>query len=217
MIEAFVYFVYHDLLRRYQSGKVWDLRHVDIEKLKAEFKTQPYKHIEIADLRAFIEDKLEKMLQENGSRADFAQRLQEIIDRYNAGGMATENYYEELINFGHDLTDEEERHIRMGLPAAELRLFDLIKKDKMTKGEETAVKNAAKALLKRLQEEKPAVIVQDWYRDVSSQGRVREAVESVLDELLPEESFGTAVFKATCKRVYTNIYERAYQGLPLAV
>ena len=76
MIEAFVYFVYHDLLRRYQSGKVWDLRHVDIEKLKAEFKTQPYKHIEIADLRAFIEDKLEKMLQENGSRADFAQRLQ---------------------------------------------------------------------------------------------------------------------------------------------
>ena len=131
--------------------------------------------------------------------------------------MATENYYEELINFGHDLTDEEERHIRMGLSAAELRLFDLIKKDKMTKGEETAVKNAAKALLKRLQEEKPAVIVQDWYRDVSSQGRVREAVESVLDELLPEKSFETAVFKATCERVYSNIYERAYQGLPLAV
>ncbi len=200
-----------------QSGKVWDLRHVDIEKLKEEFKAQPYKHIEIADLRAFIEDKLEKMLQENGSRADFAQRLQEIVNRYNAGGMATENYYEELINFGHDLTDEEERHIRMGLSEAELRLFDLIKKEKMTKGEETAVKNAAKALLKRLQEEKPAVIVQDWYRDVSSQGRVREAVETVLDDMLPEKSFETAVFKATCKRVYTNIYERAYQGLPLAV
>ncbi len=199
-----------------QAGKVWDLSVVDVEQLKAEFKQRPYKHIEIADLRAFIEEKLAIMLQENGSRADFAQRLQQIVERYNAGGMATENYFAELLNFNQALSVEEDRHIRMGLTEAELRLFDLIKKEKMTKGEETAVKNAAKALLKRLREEKPAVIVQDWYRDVSSQERVRAAVENVLNEMLPE-TYDRTLFMATRDRVYENIYERAYRGLPLAV
>jgi type I restriction enzyme R subunit len=196
-----------------QSGKVWDLSIVDVEKLKDEFKQQPYKHIEIADLRAFIEEKLQQMLQQNSSRADFAQRLQEIVDRYNAGGMATENYFEELLHFNQDLSEEEERHIRIGLSEAELRLFDLIKKEKMTKVEETAVKNSARALLKRLQEEKPAVIVQDWYRDASSQGRVREAVEAVLDKTLPT-SYDRSLFITTRDRVYNDIYERAYRGLP---
>ena len=194
-----------------QIGKVWDLSQVNVNLLKADFQAAPYKNIQIADLRAFIEDKLQKMLQQNATRADFAQRLQEIIDRYNAGGMNNENYFDELINFGQDLTEEEERHIRMGLSEEELELFDLMKKEKMTKAEDTAVKNAAQALLKRLREEKPKVIVQDWFRDGQSQERVKEAVESVLDKNLPD-SYDRIIFKTTCDRVYNTIYERAYQG-----
>ncbi|MBK8988981.1 MAG: type I restriction endonuclease subunit R [Chloroflexi bacterium] len=198
-----------------QIGKVWDLRQVNLAKLREEFRQKPYKHIEIADLRAFIEDKLQQMLQQNSTRADFAQRLQEIIDRYNAGGMTTENTFEELIKFNQDLTEEEERHIRMGLTEEELELFDLMKKEKMTKTEEVAVKNAAQALLKRLREEKPKVIVQDWYRDGQSQERVKTAVETILDKNLPT-SYDRALFKSTCDRVYNTIYERAYQGLAWA-
>jgi len=154
-------------------------------------------------------------LQQNATRADFAQRLQEIIDRYNAGGSATENYFEELVKYGQGLTEEEERHIREGLTEEELELFDLMKKEKMTKAEKTAVKNAAKSLLIRLREEKPRVIVQDWYRDVQSQERVKSAVEAVLHQNLPE-SYDRMLFKSTCNRVYTVIYERAYQGLAWA-
>jgi len=208
----------HDQQGEYQlvkTGKVWDLRNVNVEKLRTEFEQAPYKHIEIADLRAFIEAKLEQMLQQNATRADFAQRLQEIIDRYNAGGSATENYFEELVKYGQGLTEEEERHIREGLTEEELELFDLMKKEKMTKAEKTAVKNAAKSLLIRLREEKPRVIVQDWYRDVQSQERVKSAVEAVLHQNLPE-SYDRMLFKSTCNRVYTVIYERAYQGLAWA-
>ena len=195
-----------------QMGRVWDLGQVNMAQLKAGFEQARYKHIEIADLRAFLEAKLQKMLQQNITRADFAQRLQVIIDRYNAGGMATENYFEELLYFNQDLSEEAERHIRMGLTEEELELFDLMKKEKMTQAEEVAVKNAAQALLQRLRTEKPTVIVQDWYRDGQSQGRVKTAVETVLDETLPA-SYDRVLFKATCERVYNIIYERAYQGL----
>ena len=63
----------------------------NIEKLKEEYKQAPYKNIEIADLRAFIADKLQQMIERNVSRTSFAQRLQEIIDRYNAGNATNES------------------------------------------------------------------------------------------------------------------------------
>ena len=42
--------------------------------------------------------------------------------------------------------------------------IDILKKDKMTKAEEIKVKNAARHLLKRLNEEQPKVLVQDWFK-----------------------------------------------------
>lgn len=188
-----------------------NLRDLDVSQIKTKFRQSPYQHIQIADLRAFIEAKLETMLRQNSTRRDFAQRLQEIITRYNAGSTAAENAFEELINFGRDLNREEERHIRLGLNEEELELFDLLKKEKMTQAEEMAVKNAAQALLKRLREEQPRVIVQDWHRDAQSQARVRSAVEKVLDSTLPK-SYNPDLFKSTCNRVYSVLYRRAYQG-----
>ena len=76
------------------------------------------------------------MLKENASRTDFATRLQGIIDRYNSGSSSADNYFDELMKFTKDLQAESERHIREGLTEDELELFDLIKKDKMTKEED---------------------------------------------------------------------------------
>ena len=64
-----------------RSGKTWDLSKIDFEKLKEDFKASSHKNIEIADLRAFIQKKLEQMLKQNATRTDFATRLQGIIDR----------------------------------------------------------------------------------------------------------------------------------------
>jgi type I restriction enzyme R subunit len=194
-----------------QKGKTWDLSKINFDKLREEFKQATYKHIEIADLRAFLQHKLELMLQQNATRTDFAQRLQQIIDTYNAGGSSTENYYEDLMQFTEDLRMEDERHIREGLTEDELELFDLLKKDKMTQEETQKVRLAAKSLLHRLLQEHPKVLVQDWYKDTQTQKMVRSAVEQVLDSNLPE-SYDRVLFREKCDNVFYLVLEYASHG-----
>ena len=160
-----------------QKGKTWDLSKIDFEKLKEDFQHAAYRNIEITDLRTFLARKLEKMVQQNVTRMNFAQRFQEIIDAYNAGGTSTEDYYNELVNHAREMKAEDERHVREGLTEDELELFDLLKKEKMTGSETQKVKLAAKSLLHRLLEENPKVLVQDWFKDNQSRKIVRSAVE----------------------------------------
>ena len=195
-----------------KKGRTWDLGKIDFDKLKEDFKETKYRNIEIADLRAFLEKKLEQMMKENSTRTNFAHRLQEIIDRYNSGGSTNENYFDELIKFTSDLKEEAERHIREGLTQDELELYDILKKDKMTKTEEQRVKLAAKALLHRLLEEQPKVLLQDWYKDSQSQSRVRSAVEEVLDHSLPE-TYDKDIFQQKCRVTYNLIYDYALKGI----
>ena len=194
-----------------QKGKTWDLSKINFKKLKEDFTQATYKNIEIADLRAFIERKLELMIQQNITRIDFAQRLQEIIDTYNSGSSSTENYYEDLMNFTQGMQKEDERHVREGLTEDELELFDILKKDKLTKEEEKNVKLASKALLYRLLEEHPKVLVQDWYKDSQSQLAVRTAVEEVLHKNLPV-SYDHKLFKNKCDNVFEMIVDFAIKG-----
>lgn len=195
-----------------QSGKTWDLSSIDFEKLKEDFQRSKYKNIEIADLRGFINHKLEQMLRDNSTRTDFATRLQGIIDSYNAGSSSADNYFQELVRFTNDLKEESERHIREGLTEDELELFDLLKKDKMTKEETQKVRLAARSLLHRLREESPNVLVTDWFKDAQSKGRVRSAVESVLDEHLPK-SYERIVFTEKCNNVFDLMVNYASQGV----
>lgn len=194
-----------------QKGKTWDLSRINFDKLKEEFCSAKYKNIEIADLRAFIEDKMDKMLKANVTRRDFAQRLQEIVDNYNAGGSSTENYYEDLVRFTQEMKSEDERHVREGLTEDELELFDMLKKEKMTEAEQQKAKLAAKTLLRRLLQEHPKVLVQDWFRDTQTQRAVRSVVEKVLDENLPE-TYDRVMFKEKCDNLFELILDYASSG-----
>jgi type I restriction enzyme, R subunit len=155
------------------------------------------------------------MIKVNAARTDFATRLQGIIDSYNAGSSSADNYFDELVKFTRDLKEESERHIREGLTEDELELFDLLKKDQMTQEETQKVRLAAKALLHRLREESPNVLVQDWFKDVQSKGRVRSAVELVLDSHLPK-SYDRIVFTEKCNKVFDLMINYAGQGLKWA-
>jgi len=185
-----------------QKGKSWDLSKVDFEKLDEDFKKAAYKNIEIADLRAFLEMKLDQMLNQNRTRRDFAERLQEIIDNYNAGSTTVDADFAELVRFTRDLQEEEARHVREGLSEDELEIYDLLRKDKMTKADEKKVRVAAKALLKRLTEDMPKVLVQDWFKDSQSRLTVRDEVGAVLDEHLPEESYDKELFAEKRDKVF---------------
>lgn len=194
-----------------QRGRSWDLSQVNVDKLREEFKKAPYKNIQIADLRAFLEHKLAEMLGQNATRTAFAQRLQMVIDAYNSGATATENYYDELTAYAEGLKAESERHIREGLTEDELELFDLLKKDTMTQDETQRVKLAAKRLLKRLVEEHPKVLVQDWFKDNQTQRQVRSEIERVLDEGLPD-SYERTLFKQKCDNVFDLVVDYASRG-----
>ena len=198
-------------LRITKSGRTWDLSRINFDRLKEDFKQSKYKNIEIADLRAFIQHKLEQMLQQNATRLDFATRLQGIIDAYNAGSSSVDNYFEELIRFTRELQEESERHIREGLSPDELELFDLLKKPKMTKEETQKVRLAAQSLLHRLKEEEPKVLVTDWFKDVQSKSRVRSAMESVLDDNLPT-SYDRVLFTEKCNIIFDLMVNYASQG-----
>ncbi len=196
--------------------KAWkqiDLSKLDVEKLREQYKEATYKNIEIADLRAFIDAKLQQLLSQNVTRSSFAQRLQEIIDRYNAGGLRNEDSFDELVSFVEQLQAEQSRHIREGLTETELELYDLLHKDSLTKDEEQRVKLAAKSLLKRLHEERPTVLVNDWHKDTQTRLQVQSAIEKVLHENLPM-SYDRTTYKTKCDVLYNHFYAMAAQTNP---
>ena len=195
-----------------KRGKTWDLSQIDFDKLRKDFGAAVYKNIEIADLRGFIARKLELMLAQNSTRGGFGQRFQQIIENYNAGGSSTEQYFEQLVQFSQDLRAEDERHVREGLTEDELEIFDLLRKDAMTQDETQKVKLAAKALLHRLQDESPKVLVQDWYKTDQTRFIVRSAVAEVLDRELPQESYDRILFQAKCENVFHLVLDHAAQG-----
>jgi type I restriction enzyme, R subunit len=119
------------------------------------------------------------------------------------------------VAYAQSLQTEEERHIKEGLTPDELELFDVLKKENLTKAEEVKVKNAARHLLKRLVEEQPKVLVQDWFKDRQSQIKVQVAIETVLNDDLPD-SYEKDVFKSKSGKLFDLVFEYASRGMKWA-
>lgn len=194
--------------------KAWkqiDLSKLDVDKLKEEYKQAPHKNIEIADLRAFITDKLQMMMDRNSTRRSFAEKLQEIIDRYNSGNSTNENYFDDLMAFVEKMKEEEMRAAKEGLTEEELELFDMLKKEKLTKEEEQKVKLTAKNLLHRLKEERPKVLINDWHKDLQTKLQVQSAIKKVLDASLPP-TYDRAIYATKCDAIYEHYHIMATSG-----
>ena len=194
------------------QGKVIDLSKVDVEELKKEIKVAKYKAVEIDDLKAFIEQALQQMLNRNCTRQKFSQRFRNIIDRYNAGGSENEDYYEQLLQLIEDLKAEDKRPEAEGLSEEELEIFDLlIAGKKLTKAEEQKVKLSAKNLFKKLSEEKSELMVVDWYKDEQPRAKVKTAIEKSLDADLPV-SYDKETFAVKIDLLLTHFIDMAVQG-----
>lgn len=192
--------------------KIIDLSKIDVDQIRSEIKTAEYKAIQIADLKAFIEEALQKMINRNCTRIQFSQRYKGIIDRYNAGGSENEDYYEQLLQLIEELKKEESRADAEGLSEEELELYDLlIIGKKLTQAEEQKVKLAAKNLFKKLSENKKNLLVVDWYKDDMPREKVRDAISSSLDEDLPE-SYDKESFQSKISLLLNHFMDMAIQG-----
>lgn len=192
--------------------KIIDLSKIDVDELRAEIKTAEYKAIEIDDLKDFIEQALQRMLNKNCTRNKFSQRYKNIIDRYNAGGSENEDYYEQLLELIEELKKEESRAEIEGLSEEELEMYDLlVAGKKLTQAEEQKVKLAAKNLFKKLSENRKNLLVVDWYKDDMPREKVKDAITTSLDADLPE-SYDKESFQAKIMLLLNHFMDMAIQG-----
>ena len=192
--------------------KVIDLSKIDVDELRLEIKNTPYKAIEIDDLKKYLEEALQKMINKNCTRVKFSERFKGIVDRYNAGGSENEDYYEQLIKLLEEMQAEQKRADTEGLSEEELEVYDLlIKGKKLTKAEEQKVKLAAKNLYKKLTEEKATLMVVDWYKDDQPTERVKNAIKESLNIDLPE-CYDKDSFNAKTVLLLNHFIDMAVQG-----
>ncbi|MBF2468042.1 type I restriction endonuclease subunit R [Listeria welshimeri] len=191
-----------------RAMKTLKLSEINTDDIRKTINESPYKNIEIHELRLFIEDKLEKLLEDNKTRTNFVERYKELINRYNSGNSTNEDYYEDLVDFVDNLKQENERHVKEGLTEEELEIYDLLKKDRLTKKEEEKVKLSAKRLYESIKNEQSKTNVIDWYKDEQPRQAVKFEIEKLLDETLPD-SYDKDVFKLKTEVIMTHLMEEA--------
>lgn len=191
--------------------KTLNLSEINTDDIRKTIKESPYKNIEIQELKLFIEDKLEKLLEHNKTRINFVERYKELINRYNSGNSTNEDYYEDLIDFVDNLKQEDERHVKEGLTVEELEIYDLLKKDKLTKKEEEKVKLSAKKLYESIKNEQSKTNIIDWYKDEQPRQAVKFEIEKLLDGTLPD-SYDKDVFNLKTEVIMTHLMEEAMMG-----
>jgi len=185
-----------------------DLTEIDFEALAALF-AKGKKATAASRLQASLEKRLERMVRQNPSRLHYAEKLQEMIDRYNAGSKNIEEFFEELKKLAGSLSEEEERAVREELSEEELAVFDLLTKPDptLTKTQESQVKNVVRELLAKLKTE---LLVIDWKRKQSTRAAVQVAIDTSLDEGLPDP-YDRALFARKTAAVFDHVFS-AYQG-----
>ncbi|ALS38448.1 type I restriction enzyme R subunit [Enterococcus rotai] len=193
------------------DNKTISLSELDVESLIAKIQKSEYVNIELVELRNFIEQKLEAMLNKNETRVSFAQRYEKLVQGYNAGATANENYFEELKKFVKDLKKEDARASTEHLSEEELVLYDLLLKEKLTKEEEKQVKSAATQLYHSLMKENGKFLSVDWFKDEQPKQRVKNKIETVLDKALPD-SYDKEVFQNKTETIFQFILNRAVSG-----
>ncbi|MBF1455697.1 MAG: type I restriction endonuclease subunit R, partial [Prevotella nanceiensis] len=195
-----------------KGTKAIDLSKVDIEQLRQEIKLAEYKAIEIDDLKEYIEQALEQMLNRNCTRTKFSERFKRIIDSYNAGGTENEDYYKQLVKLLEEMRQEDNRANTEGLTEEELEIFDLlIVGKKLTKDEEQKVKLSAKNLFKKLMDNRSNLLVVDWYKDEQPRAKLKYEVELSLNQDLPE-SYDKAAFDSKVSLLINHFVDMAVQG-----
>jgi type I restriction enzyme R subunit len=190
------------------EGRV-DLSGIDFDKLADLLGIGP--KVAAERLREAAEDDVKKMVEQNPTRVGMVEKLERLVAEYNAGSIDAERFFEELKAFVAGLSQEEQRAAREGLTQDELTIFDLLTtpEPKLTKAQEVEVKNAAKALLDRLQEPLSAI---DWKASQETRGAVLKTIRQTLDGKLPMEPYPEEMLLTKINTVWDFVLQRYEYG-----
>ena len=194
------------------TSKQIDLSKLHFESLRNEFPEKKHKNIQFADLRELLEVKLKQMMAQNKTRGSFLANFQKIIDDYNSGSLSIEEAYEKLLKQAEAMSAEQQRAAKNEMTEEQQELFDLLKKEKLTKEEEKSVRLAAKSLLEKLYDANNKILIQEWHKEKATQEKVKREIQLVLGSLLPEKSYDRLVFSQKVDVAFQHFYELAQVG-----
>lgn len=187
-----------------------DLGNLDFDKLRQAFQKSENKNTLVFDLQEAIEQKLQKMVQQNPLRLEFYERYKKIISDYNRGKdiHAVQKTFEELEEFIKSMSEEEARAFAEGLDEESLAIFDILRKPALSKKEMDAVKKVAKETLDKLKAEK--LTIERWRESTQITAQVRTMIFDQL-QYLPQESYPDMEVQEKADLVYQHIYSN-YPG-----
>ncbi|MGA3129084.1 MAG: type I restriction endonuclease subunit R [Candidatus Dormibacteria bacterium] len=185
-----------------ERKQLMDLSEVDWDRVQAMFK-EGRKATAAQKLRAMLTARVTTMVRLNPTRMDLYERFQKLLDAYNAGSLNADQYFQELLRFSQELTQEEGRHVSGGLTEEQLAVFDLITRPgpDLSPEEERQVRAVAQELLDILKHEK---LVLDWRKEQQTRAAVRVAVDETLDRL--PDKFTRAIYADKCNLVYEHVF-----------
>jgi type I restriction enzyme R subunit len=181
-----------------------DLSKINFEALAQRFKESKHKNTDLEVLKTAIRAQLDKMIQLNRTRADFAEKFEALIESYNAGSRSIEELFDELVKLSNDLNDEQERHVREQMSEEELVIFDILTRPapELTSAERAEVKKAARELLTRLKE----LLVLNWRQKSTARSQLKLTIEDTLDTGLPR-AYTPELYQQKCSAVFEHVYE----------
>ena len=195
------------------EGLTFDLSQIDMERLRDEFaKKVRHKATALQDIREIVEQKLAEMLARNPTRMDYQQKYEEIVADYNRekDRVTIEETFRRLTELIEELDAEQRRAVEEGLTEDELALFDLLKKEDLSKAARDRVKQASRDLLAsiraRLKE-----LDRFWEKEQTK----ADVKIFILDEIfasLPTPPFTPEEKQAVAADVYTHVWQQAVRG-----
>ena len=200
------------------DGRLYDISAIDFERLRQEFATNPQKNTQVQNLKDAIEKRLALMLAQNPLRTDFQQHYEDLVAAYNQekDRLTIERTFEALLKFAADLDQEQERAVRKGLDEPTLALFDLLKKDELTRAEIKRIKTVAVDLYAKLETE--LARIRDWQNKEATRDRVKQIIFDFLysDETGLPTAYSEAEITVKSDLVFGHFLNQQQHGVALA-
>lgn len=189
---------------REQGPPALDLSKINFEALAKRFDKSKHKNTDLEVLKAAIRAQLEKMIQLNRTRTDFAEKFEALIAKYNAGSRSIEELYDDLVELSNSLNDEQQRHVRENMTEEELVIFDILTRPApdLSSEERTEVKKTARELLAKLK----ALLVLNWRQKSTARSQLKLTIEDTLDTSLPR-AYTPEIYSQKCSAVFEHVYE----------
>jgi type I restriction enzyme R subunit len=198
-----------------EESPPYDISKIDFDRLRREFERSPAKRTTVQNLKTAIEQRLQRLLQQNPLRTDFQRHYEEIVAEYNRekDRVTIEKTFEALLQIMGEMDDEESRAVREGLDEESLALFDLLRKPDLTFGDIKRIKAVAIDLLETLKAEK--LRINHWRDKESTRDAVRLTIQDYLwsEQTGLPETYSEEDVRDKTEAVFVHVF-RAYPTVP---